>query len=48
LVGNFRGEEFDSAYIAVFDAMILQEMQPEQAADEIQTATQAVLDKEPA
>ena len=48
LVGNFRGEEFDAAYTAVVDAMILGEKQPEQAADEIQAATQAVLDKEPA
>lgn len=48
VVGNFRGVEFDDAYIAVVDALILGEKQAEQAADEIQDATQAVLDKEPA
>jgi ABC-type glycerol-3-phosphate transport system substrate-binding protein len=48
VVGNFRGEEFDLAYQQVVDALILGEIQPEQAADEIQTLTQAVLDKEPA
>jgi multiple sugar transport system substrate-binding protein len=48
LVGNFRGEEFDQAYAAVADAMELGEKQPAQAAEEIQQACQAVLDKEPA
>lgn len=48
LVANFRGEEFDNAYIAVADAMILGQTTPEVAAEEIQKATQVVLDKEPA
>jgi ABC-type glycerol-3-phosphate transport system substrate-binding protein len=48
LVGNFRGEEFDAAYVQVVDALILGEKQAEQAADEIQELTQAVLDKEAA
>ena len=47
-VANFRGEEFDAAYIQVVDALVLGEKQPEQAADEIQELCQAVLDKEPA
>jgi ABC-type glycerol-3-phosphate transport system substrate-binding protein len=47
-VANFRGEEFDAAYIQVVDALVLGEIQPEQAADQIQELTQAVLDKEPA
>jgi hypothetical protein len=47
-VGNFRGEEFDTAYIAVSDLIALGTIQPEEAADQIQTACQAVLDKEPA
>jgi ABC-type glycerol-3-phosphate transport system substrate-binding protein len=48
VVGNFRGEEFDAAYQQPLDAMELGEIQPEQAADQIQELTQAVLDKEPA
>ena len=48
LVANFRGEEFDNAYQAVYDRMILTELTPDQAADEIAAACQAVLDKEPA
>jgi ABC-type glycerol-3-phosphate transport system substrate-binding protein len=48
LVANFRGEEFDAAYTQVNDAMVLGEVQPEQAADQIQQLCQAVLDKEPA
>ena len=48
LVGNFRGEEFDAAYQQVYDAVLLGETQPAEAADEIQNLTQAVLDKEPA
>ena len=48
LVANFRGEEFDNAYQAVYDRMILMELTPDQAADEIAAACQAVLDKEPA
>jgi hypothetical protein len=47
-VGNFRGEEFDAAYQQVLDALELGEIQAEQAADQIQELTQAVLDKEPA
>lgn len=48
LVANFRGEEYDNALHAVYEAMILGEKSPEQAAIEIQDACQAVLDKEPA
>ena len=48
LVANFRGEEYDEALNAVYQAMILGEKSPEEAANEIQTACQAVLDKEPA
>ncbi|MEZ4664779.1 MAG: extracellular solute-binding protein [Caldilineaceae bacterium] len=48
LVANFRGEEYDNALHAVYEAMILNEKTPEEAAVEIQEATQAVLDKEPA
>jgi ABC-type glycerol-3-phosphate transport system substrate-binding protein len=48
LVGNFRGQEFDEAYQQGLDAMELGEIQPEEAADQIQQLTQAVLDKEPA
>lgn len=48
LVANFRGEEFDNTFQAVYDAMILAEKTPEEAANEMQTACQAVLDKEPA
>jgi multiple sugar transport system substrate-binding protein len=48
LVANFRGEEYDNALHAVYEAMILGEKTPEQAAIEIQDACQAVLDKEPA
>jgi maltose-binding protein MalE len=47
-VANFRGEEYDNALHAVYEAMILGEKTPEEAANEIQTACQAVLDKEPA
>lgn len=47
-VSNFRGEEFDTAYQSVGDAMELGKIQPEQAADDIQKACQAVLDKEAA
>jgi maltose-binding protein MalE len=47
-VANFRGEEFDNAFQAVYDAMILNEKQPAEAANEIQAACQAVLDKEAA
>lgn len=48
LVANFRGEEYDNALHAVYTAMIAGEKTPDQAADEIQAACQAVLDKEPA
>ena len=47
-VANFRGEEFDNAFQAVYDAMILAEKTPEEAANQIQADCQAVLDKEPA
>jgi hypothetical protein len=48
VVANFRGEEFDSAYSSVTDAMILGKIAPEQAADDIAKACQAVLDKDAA
>jgi maltose-binding protein MalE len=48
VVANFRGEEFDNALHAVYEAMILGEKTPEAAAIEIQDACQAVLDKEAA
>jgi len=48
LVANFRGEEFDNAYQAVLDAMELGKVKSADAADQIQKACQAVLDKEPA
>jgi hypothetical protein len=48
VVANFRGEEFDAAYTQVNDALVLGEIQAEQAADQIQELCQAVLDKEPA
>jgi ABC-type glycerol-3-phosphate transport system substrate-binding protein len=48
LVANFRGEEFDNAYIAVSEALMLDKMTPDAAAEEIQKATQVVMDKEPA
>jgi multiple sugar transport system substrate-binding protein len=47
-VANFRGEEYDNAFQAVYDAMILGEITPEEAVTQIQDACQAVLDKEPA
>lgn len=47
-VANFRGEEFDTAFQAVYDAMILAEKTPQEAAIQIQADCQAVLDKEPA
>jgi ABC-type glycerol-3-phosphate transport system substrate-binding protein len=47
-VANFRGEEYDNTFQAVYDAMILGKMKPEEAANEIQKQCQAVLDKEPA
>ena len=48
LVANFRGEEFDNALHAIYQALILAEKTPEQAATEIQDACQAVMDKEAA
>ena len=47
-VGNFRGEEFDNAYMQVFDALELNQVTPDAAATQIQQLTQAVLDKDPA
>jgi len=47
-VANFRGEEYDNTFQAVYDAMILGKMKPAEAANEIQKQCQAVLDKEPA
>lgn len=48
LVANFRGTEFDDTFQAVYDAMILNEITPAEAANKIQADCQAVLDKEPA
>jgi ABC-type glycerol-3-phosphate transport system substrate-binding protein len=47
-VANFRGEEYDNTFQAVYDRLILDEITPEEAANEIQSQVQAVLDKEPA
>lgn len=48
-IANFRGEEFDSAYQQVYDAVLLGEKQPSPAViEEMQTLCQAVLDKEAA
>ncbi len=47
-VANFRGEEYDNTFQAVYDAMILGKIKPEEAVNEIQKQCQAVLDKEPA
>jgi len=47
-VANFRGEEYDNTFQAVYDAMILGKMKPAEAANEIQKQCQAVLDKDPA
>jgi ABC-type glycerol-3-phosphate transport system substrate-binding protein len=48
LVANFRGEEFDLAFLQVHDALELGEVEPQAAATQIQELCQAVLDKEPA
>jgi multiple sugar transport system substrate-binding protein len=47
-VANFRGEEFDNAVYAVYEAMELGKVTPQEAVEQMQTAAQAVLDKEPA
>lgn len=47
-VANFRGEEFDTAVNAVYEAMELGKVTPEEAVEQMQTAGQGVLDKEPA
>ena len=48
VVGNFRGEEFDEAFNAVYQALELGKVTPEAAVEQAQTACQAVLDKQPA
>ncbi|MCB0124717.1 MAG: hypothetical protein KDE58_20820, partial [Caldilineaceae bacterium] len=48
LVANYRGEEFDQAFQAVYDRLMLGEIQAEEAANTIAADCQAVLDKEPA
>lgn len=48
LVANYRGEEFDNAFQAVYDRLMLGEIQAEEAANTIAADCQAVLDKEPA
>ncbi|MFN8441665.1 MAG: extracellular solute-binding protein [Caldilineaceae bacterium] len=47
-VANFRGEEYDNTFQAVYDKLILNQVTPEQAVQEIHDTVQAVLDKEPA
>jgi ABC-type glycerol-3-phosphate transport system substrate-binding protein len=47
-VGNFRGEEFDSAFVAVTDLVALDKIGIDEAVDRIIADCQAVLDKEPA
>ncbi|MCB0062165.1 MAG: extracellular solute-binding protein [Caldilineaceae bacterium] len=47
-VANYRGEEFDNAFQAVYDRLSLGEIQAEEAANSIAADCQAVLDKEPA
>jgi len=47
-VANFRGEEFDNAVNAVYEAMELEKVSPEEAVEQMQAAGQTVLDKEPA
>jgi ABC-type glycerol-3-phosphate transport system substrate-binding protein len=48
VVGNFRGEEYDAAFIAVTDAVELGKIAPADAVAQCQSACQAVLDKQPA
>jgi maltose-binding protein MalE len=48
VVANYRGAEYDDAFNAVYQAMLLDKVKPAEAADQIQAACQAVLDKEPA
>ncbi len=48
LVANYRGEEFDNAFQAVYDRLMLGEIQAEEAANTIVADCQAVLDKEAA
>jgi len=48
LVGNWRGEEFDTAIQAVYDAMELGKVSPADAVDQMQKEAQTVLDKEAA
>lgn len=47
-VGNFRGEEFDTAFTAVTDLVALDRIGIDEAADRIIADCQAVMDKEPA
>ena len=47
-VANFRGEEYDTAVQAVYEAMELGKVKPAEAVDQMQKAAQDVLDKEPA
>lgn len=48
VVANYRGEEFDQAFQAVYDRLRLDEISAEEAANQIAADCQAVLDKEPA
>jgi len=47
-VANYRGEEFDNAFQAVYDRLSLGEIEAEEAANTIAADCQAVLDKEAA
>jgi len=48
LVGNFRGEEFDTQWNAQKDLVMLKKIAVPEAVDTMKKNTQAVLDKEPA
>lgn len=48
LIGNWRGEEYDDTIQAVYDALELGKITPEQAIEQMQKDGQAVLDKEAA
>ncbi len=47
-VANFRGEEFDQAFVSITDAVELGKVTPSAAVEQVQSLCQAVLDKEPA
>lgn len=47
-VANFRGEDYDNAFNAVYQALELGKITPADAVDQMQKDCQAVVDKEPA